>query len=245
MSNPTVCFVVPAHGRYDIARACLRQLARTCENLASSSIDATAVVVADDDNFDTARELGFGTVRRENEPLGRKWNDGFELAAKAGADYVVPFGSDDWIDPALIAARLEAGGDVQCSRRSAVVDEDGKRLARLTINYGPGLDFGDGVRTIRTSLLRGCNYRPAQEDARRAIDTSVWLEIRQANPRVTFTELHPLQIVDFKSRGEQLNPYDGFQHDRRIQIEESHTPWEELATIYPEEAIREMREVYA
>lgn len=240
-------FVVPAHGRVELARVCLRQLARTCDALGEHGIDASAVVIADDENLETAQAAGFATVERKNRPLGRKWNDGYELAGRMGVDYVVPFGSDDWIDPDLIVARLASDGEVCCSRWSAVVNEDGSRLARLDIRYGGNLDFGDGVRTIRTEVLAGVRYRPADEDHARGIDTSVWRGIQRSlgrKPVVTFTELHPLQIVDFKSAREQLNPYAGFQSDRRLGVRESFTPWDDLATIYPVEAIEEMRAVY-
>lgn len=243
--RPSVWFIVPAHGRVPLARVCLRQLGRTCDTLADDGIDASAVVIAADANLDTARDLGFGTVERENVPLGRKWNDGYELAGRTGIDYVIPFGSDDWIDAALVAARVRVGADIACSRLSAVVNEQGTRLATLNIRYGDGVDFGDGVRTIKTGLLRFCGYRPAQEDSQRGIDTSVWKAITAAcRPQVAFVELHPLQIVDFKSRDEQLNPYDGFIADRRMGVTESVTPWDDLAAVYPAVALDEMRAVY-
>lgn len=244
--KPSVWFIVPAHGRAEIARICLRQLARTCTTLAVDyAIDASAVVVADDENLDTARELGFGTIERENAPLGRKWNDGYELAGEAGVDYVVPFGSDDWIDAAWVAAQVGSDGELRCSRRSAVVREDGRMLARLDIRYGPALDFGDGVRMIPTGLLRPFGYRPADELARKAIDTSVFLAISRElgrPPRVSFRELHPLQIVDFKSPGEQLNAYAGCLAFR--DGDEDRDPWGSLATVYPADAVEEMRALY-
>src|SRR5574337_351116 len=126
-------FVVPAAGRSAMAAACLRQLQRTCATLVAAGVRASAVVVADDENLDVADELGFGTVRRGNRPLGRKWNDGYQLAGEAGVDFVVPFGSDDWIDPAaILAAPLPGPDEIRCFRRSAVVREDGRRLAELS-----------------------------------------------------------------------------------------------------------------
>lgn len=48
-------FIVPAHGRAQLARICLGQLRRTCDALNAEGIAATAVVIADDENLDTAR----------------------------------------------------------------------------------------------------------------------------------------------------------------------------------------------
>lgn len=243
----SVWFVVPAHGRVDLAAVCLRQLARTCAALVDAGVDASAVVIACDANLETAVELDFGTIERPNDPLGRKWNDGYELAGRTGVDYVIPFGSDDWIDHELVLAWLVAPGDVRCTRSSAVVNETGNRLARLNITYGGNLDFGDGVRMIPTELLAAVRYRPAEEDAKRAIDTSVWHGIAKSlgrKPVASFTELHSLQIVDFKSRAGQLNPYAGFLTDRRIETVESDDPFGQLAAIYPAAAVEEMAALY-
>lgn len=238
--RPSFWFVVPAHGRADLARICLRQLRRTCDAVTAGGIDASAVVIADDENLETAATLGFGTVERQNRPLGRKWNDGYELAGRTGVDYVAPFGTDDWIAPALLLdGVMPADGEIRCCRLSAVVSEDGRRLARLTIPY----EGGDGVRIWPTSMLRPLGYRPAQEDRERAIDTSVLTNVKRAlgrPPRVVYHDLHALQIVDWKS-AEQLNSYDGCL--KYLEGDEL-DPWESLAGFYPAVALAEMAALY-
>jgi hypothetical protein len=100
---PSLWFVVPAHGRAQLARICLRQLRRTCDQLNANGIAATAVVIADDENLRTARELGFETVR---DPTGSSAASSTTASkppatnatTRYPADYVVPCGSDDWID---------------------------------------------------------------------------------------------------------------------------------------------------
>jgi hypothetical protein len=86
-------FIVPAFGRVELARICLRQLRRTCDQLAAEGIDATAVVISDDENRETALDLGFGTVTRGNEFVSAKFNDGIQAA----------------LDPYLTDPPLEAG----------------------------------------------------------------------------------------------------------------------------------------
>lgn len=231
-------FIVPAHGRAELTRVCLRQLRRTCDQLADHGLHASAVVVADDENLETARELDFATYEQQNQPLGRKWNDGYELAGRYGqADYFVPLGSDDWVDPGFIADTLPAANEIRCSRQSAVVSEDGARLARLTIPY----DIGDGVRVIPRALLEPLRFRPAAEHKPRAIDTSIMERIRQvAAHRLVYHDRDALQIVDFKS-SEQLNSYERCLVFRRG---DEVDPWEALAGRYPLEAIQEMQHVY-
>jgi glycosyltransferase involved in cell wall biosynthesis len=247
-----VWFVVPAHGRVGVARVCLRQLARTCEDLRGEQIDATAVVIADDENLDTARGLGFAVVHRENKPLGRKWNDGYQLATDPlynhrPADFVIPFGSDDWIDPELVVRQVQShGAELRCSRLSCVVNENATRLRRLHVAYEGRLDFGDGVRVIPSWLIAPLGYRPAEEDARRAIDTSVFRRIERIlnrPPRVMFTELHPFQVVDWKTHDDQLNPYAACA--QRFGDGDELDPFEALAPHYPAEALDEMAALHA
>jgi hypothetical protein len=236
-------FLVPAHGRVDLTRVCLRQLRRTCDALTEGGLYANAVVAADDANIDTAEELGFATVWRVNEPLGRKWNDCYQLACDPKlnpepADYVAALGTDDWVDPEFIlAGGMPDEKTMRCARLSAVVNEDCTRLANLNITYAGG----DGVRIIPAAMLEPLRWRPAEEDYNRAMDTSVITRIGRdlgRAPQVEYFDLHPLQIVDFKS-STQLNPYEDCL--TYLNGVESTDPFGDLAAVYPAEAIDEMR----
>lgn len=232
-------FIVPAYGRVELTRVCLRQLRRTCDQLDDHAIDANAVIVANDENLDTARELGFATYEQENHPLGRKWNDGYDVAGRYGdADFFVPLGSDDWVDAGFLAADLPLDDEVRCSRLSSVVSEDGRHLARLRIPY----DIGDGVRIIPRALLKPLHFRPAVEHQPRAIDTSIMERMQRTTRalRLVYHDTDALQIVDFKSR-EQLNSYERCLVYSDGQVTD---PWETLTDRYPAEAIREMQAVY-
>lgn len=235
---PSLWFVVPAHGRLELAEVCLRALRRSCDAM-PSGVQASAVVVADDENLESARALGFATVERENRPLGRKINDGFEAAGRSGVDYVAALGSDDWIDPMLFSLPMPEPGEVRCHRLSAVVSEDRSRLARLRIPY----EGGDGVRVFPTALLAPLRFRPAEEDAPRAIDTSIFRNLQRVHrrmPRLVYSDLHALQIVDFKSDGAQLNSY---QACLRYREGEELDPWEALADVFPHESLDDMRAI--
>jgi hypothetical protein len=223
-----VCFVVPCHGRHALAQACLRELARTCAALAEEGLDASAILAGDDRFFARlADELGFGYMPSPNRPLGRKWNDAIEFACREGAaDYVIPFGSDDLIDPQLIlSAPLPAEREVRCSRLSSVVDPRGARLATLEIPYRGG----DGVRIIPAALLERVRFRPAGEDRERGIDGSIFDQLNRSGdgPRYVYHDLDPLQIIDCKSGdGSQRNSY---QSCLEFATAEHDDPWGLLA----------------
>lgn len=241
-----LAFIVPAYRRFDLTRVCLQQLARTCEALEDMGYEANAVVIGDDENLVVADLLGFATARQENRPLGRKFNDGIEYAASPrylGCDYVVPIGTDNWVDHELLIAQMPPEGQIGAHRLFTMIHESGERSCPLHIKY----DGGDGIRTIPAALLEPLMFRPAEEDRNRAIDTSIWQRLGRVHggrPEFHYVDLHPWQVVGFQSADEQLNGYRDLKTGFRCGPESSNH-WDDLAEHYPTEAIDEVREVYA
>ena len=242
--RPSLWFVMPAHGRAALTRICLTQLRHTCDQLAVFGVDASAVVIADDENLDAAACLGFWGYEQDNAFLGRKFNDGYELAARQGVDYVVPLGSDDWIHPDLIAGADLPKGRIRCARRLVMVDEGGDWYMRLRIAY----DGGIGMRIIPTELMQPLGYRPCGEDRKRAIDTHTLRGITTAHPGSTdlleyFDLEHDFQIVDFKSPGGNLNTW-AMCKPYAVGMPEPDL-WSQLARHYPATSVVEMQAFYA
>lgn len=238
-------FVVPAHGRTELARICLEQLRRTCDELTDVGLPATAVVIADDENLRTARRLGFGTIERDNRWLSRKFNDGIQLACDPRynarpAQFVVPMGSDDWVDSRILLQLPERNRMLVGFKRMAFVREDGLELSRSYVDY----DGGCGIRIYPRRLVQELGFRPADEDRERGCDTSILVNVKRAVRQIEIEhrDVHDLQIVDFKSPGVQLN---GYADVRRWSRERARDPWEELADVYPLESIAAMRAHYA
>jgi hypothetical protein len=240
-----LAFVIPVHGRHQLAEACLRQLARTCLTLNQKGVDAAAILVGDDAFFGRlATELGFGWVRAANRPLGAKWNEGIEFACREGAvDYVVPLGSDDVVDASLFVASWPSDAIV-CARESAVVSPDGDRLAELHIGYGGG----DGVRMLPSSLLERVGFRPAADERDRAIDGSMSDKLgprgtgRPARYVYRGSDARALQIIDFKSSGRgQRNTYEACLD---LATAEHEDVWERVGSVYPAAFVEEIRACY-
>src|SRR5690349_16950775 len=196
---PALWFIVPAHGRVELARICLTQLRRTCDKLTEHGIRSSAVVIADDENLDTARDLGFAWVRRDNRFLGRKFNDGIQLAADrtynpAAADFVVPIGSDDWVDWRLFA---ELPGRTQMFGFQSIsfVDETGGTLATVD---DLGYLGGCGIRIYPRKVMHQLGYRPCDEFRLRGCDTSILLRLLNAGALTRENVVHrrsdPMQI---------------------------------------------------
>jgi len=238
-------FIVPAHGRLELARICLRQLRRTCDVLTDNGVEATAAVIADDENLDTARDLGFAWVRRDNRFLSRKFNDGIQLAMdrahnRRPADYVVPCGSDDWVDWRLFTD-LPVGRTMVGFQHMSFVREDGRELTTRFLNY----DGGSGIRIYPRVVMQSVGYRPADEDRRRGCDTSILVNLTRAGAlrSVVHRTVDPLQIVDWKSRSDQVTSYAEIHGRHRAGL--SADPFEALAGRFPDEALDEMQHHYA
>lgn len=237
-------FVVPAHGRAKLARICLTHLRHTCDQLTEHKIRASAVVIADDENLDTAADLGFATVERDNIFVSQKFNDGFDLACNPAhnphpADFVVPCGSDDWIDWRILMT-LPRPDTIRCFQRLTFVREDGLEMtSRQLHNQG-----GCGIRVYPRQVIERRWFRPADEDRKRACDTSILHNIQRAFPQVRLQHvgIDPRQIVDWKSPAAQLNPYESLRAHRPLAT--ASDPFVGLRGIYPAEFLDEMQAHY-
>jgi hypothetical protein len=244
-------FVVPVHGRLPLAAICLTQLRRTCDALIEDGIAATAVVVTSSDEFHVLRRLmrwpGFGWVWRDNSFLSRRFNDGIQLATDPRfnpqpADFVVPFGSDDFADYRLFRDPLPGPTTVMGFQRMSFVREDGAEITTSFLDYVGG----SGIRIIPRDLVAPLGYRPADEDRKRGCDTSILRNLRRHHGdalRVVHYHLHDQQIVDWKTPDENLNDYRAVTIARQTPV--GLDPFEVLAGVYPDEALDAMRAHYA
>lgn len=236
-----VWLIIPAHGRPQVSDVAFTGIAWALSQLAQAGITANALVIADDSNLDLAAQHRFATLQRPNQPLGRKWNDGIQHACEHGATHVMSCGSDDWVHPDLIQAHLAAptsGNRVLCSRLSTVISPTGHEATTLRVNY----DSGDGIRVLPRNVLEQLRLRPYADDRDRALDGSMLEQCRGLGITWHYTDLHPLQIIDFKT-SVNLTPYE------RLQRSEHTTgtitdPLARLAQHYPHHLIEKAQALY-
>lgn len=245
-----IWFIVPVHGRLQLAQICLRQLRHTCNTLTEAGIAASAVVISDSSTLSQLepQTLGFATVERDNQFLGRKFNDGIQLATDPKynphpADYVVPCGSDDWVDYRLFLEPLPDDRTIQGFQWMSFVNETGSEIRTVNLGY----EGGSGIRIIPRALLepQRISYRPAEEDQTRGCDTSILVGLKQEwgpELKVKHFHLHERQIVDWKTDGEQLNSYQTITV--RHPTGEPADPFRVLDGFYPRESLDEMFELY-
>lgn len=238
-ARPSIWFVTPAWLRYKISRIVAEQRAWAIDRLQELGIDAAAVVIADDENLDIAREFGFATVEQNNDYLGAKFNDGYEYAAEHGVDYVCPIGSDSWLDPTFIAENLPALGTrtVLYSQHYAVVRPDGLERAQLLVRYEGGTTM-----MYPTSVFAHCGYRPIPDHAARGCDGHTIKAIKAGGKtRFVIREKHTLETVSFQSELQVTN-YDALI--QRWGVGQTDRPFAGLRLHYPPELVANVEAFY-
>lgn len=227
MTTRSIWFVTPAWQRFALTEACLAQRREVIDQLEMAGIEGRCVVVADDENLELARAAGFDTVERDNQYLGRRFNDGMEYAGQHGADWIVPIGSDSWIDPGYFTPLPPVGE----TRTSAIYcAATGSAIGELRVAGN-----GAGPYMFPRAALRRAKFRPADDRLARGIDGSTISGIERHRPVVwTSYDLHPFQYVGF--RGEPLlNSFDRLY--RRWGVARYDRPWEILARYYSAKVI--------
>ena len=250
MKRKTLWFITPAFRRFELTAICLRQRAWVCRELAKVGIDATCVVIANDENLDTARRLGFYTAERQNDlGLGCKFNDGYQYAFDEGADYVAPIGSDTWVDPrSLFPENLPRRNEIACSHHYTVVHESGDRC--LPCWVAPDQPSTTVALVFPRQLLKASNGRPCVEHIRSGCDASlIGALTNEREVGWRYVDLHPLQNVAFQSdetyfgQRVQISSYQNFK--TRWHPKECPTPFAELRKLYPSRLVREIERFYA
>jgi glycosyltransferase involved in cell wall biosynthesis len=222
-----IWFVVPAWKRAELSAICLAQLRGVMD-----TIGARGVVIADDGNLDVARDLGFDTIERDNAGLGRKFNDGMEYAGSHGAEWIVPFGSDSFVDPAYFLP-LPDPSVTRTSAMYAPVTAD--RLVETKVG-----SIGAGPRMFHRSVLERVGFRPAPDALMRTIDSHT---VRALGPLTwEWRDLHPLQYVGFRV-APFITSYDYLR--RTWGTAERRDPWPRLAKVYPPHLVERVRRLMA
>jgi hypothetical protein len=226
-----IYFVTPAWQRFALSEVVFDQRLDVIHRLAEAGIDARCVVIADDENLDLARARGFDTVEAPNV-VSDKFNAGMEFAGKHGAEWIVPIGSDSWIDPAYFLG-LRAGttrtGQLYCH---VTADRLGEARVRHPAGAGPYV--------FHRSLLEPSGFRPAKLGLMRRVDSSTvaglgpikWLPYH----------LHPYQYVGFRVKP-FITSYETLM--RRWGVAEHDDPWAILARHYPADLVERARSALA
>ncbi len=195
------------------------------DQVAPRGVALDAVIAADDENLDLARQYGFAAVECENNRMGRKWNAGFRYAAYA--DIAVLIGSDDWIHPDAFDRLPENA--VSAARPLDFVD-----LERGVLQHASGNGLIPWL--IPRSLLEPSNFAPFPDRMQRG--TEPILIHALGHPPVVHRACTP--GVDFKS-ADSTSPYAGVANS--IGDGAEHDAWETLSRDWPGHLVQAAKEI--
>ena len=231
-------FVTPAFRRYALAEVCFDQWKLIAAALAGHGVELRVVVVSDDDNLDLARAAGFDTVERDNDWLGRRFNDGYEYAGRQGAEWITAVGNDSWIDPAYF---LPLPADPAVARRGRLLATvTSTKLAELYVTLN-----GVTPYVFHRSLLEPVDFRPLEDRIGRGCDTSTIVGVEYANGRRLRWEErdpHPYWHISFRAYP-HLTKYSKLW--AAYGQKERYDPWGILAEHYPLDLVTRARAALA
>lgn len=239
--------VCPAYKRFMLSDACFEEWKWLRGAMEAYGVALHVVVVADDANVALAQKRGFDTVIMDNTYLGRKFNAGFEYAAKRGADYIIPRGSDDWIHPNYLIEVFEnppVYPQIATSEWICFVDERGWRGKQCRIAFD---GRGCGPYVIPTRFFDLCP-RPTEDTLNRGIDNSYLKGLQNVGqPGIDWQFRNAdegawCQFVDFKSPNVQIWSYDSIPFN--VTVLEMSNILESLREFYPDFLINKIRAYY-
>jgi len=227
-----IYFVTPAWRRPELSAVCFDQRLDVIRALAGHGIEARCVVIADDENVDLALARGFDVVQRPNDGLSDRFNDGMEFAGRAGAEWIVPIGSDSWIDPGYFVglhASTTRTGQFYCH---VTADRLGEARVRRRGGAGPYV--------LHRSLLAPSGFRPAAPGLARRVDSSTIRGIEQGAGPLNWRPFHrhPFQYVGFRV-APYITSYQALMGAWGVR--EHSDPWAILARHYPADLVERAR----
>jgi hypothetical protein len=247
----SLAFLTPVYRRVELTEVCLRQRRWVCDELKTRyGLDATCIVVGDDENLDTARALGFLAEEHTNwavrfdinggKPyvaLGMKFNAGYERAHDEGIDLVFPIGSDSWIDPVYFD-RLPQRGELLLSRAYNLITPDARRRGALWIGWEGGVQW-----ITWTEDWAHRNYQPVSDSLSKGCDTSTWVH-KAKDIRIEETHHHQLEYVAFQSPENQITDYPAIMARYGVGEVTGEAVFGDLAEHYRADDILAMRRHY-
>ena len=228
-------FVTPAYQRYALSAVCFEQRRRVMDVLEAQGIETHCVIVADDENLDIARNLGFDTFEQRNDlGIGRKFNDGYQYAVDQGATWIVPIGSDSWLHSDYLLPLPEPRlNRVRSSHLYTAVAADKMAICNVASDRCPA-----GPYVFHRDLLQRAGYRPTGDELNRNLDSRTIANLQPF--RWVWRDDHPLQYIGFRDPAQHITSYGALMN--RWGISEDLNPWDTLKERYPHDLVEQARQ---
>lgn len=184
-----VVAVIPVKGRLPLLKYTIKRL------LEKNGVDQVVCVADTIEEFNVIKENGAHVVEHDNQPLGKKWNAGFEYAQTLNPDAILFVGSSDWISddwvPQLAPFMKEY--DLIGVAGFTMMDiglKNGKTdLIRMCHweGYGPGNREDEPIgigRMVSARILNKIGWRPFDDNRNNSMDFMMFNKVNNADGKI-------------------------------------------------------------
>jgi hypothetical protein len=176
---------IPVFGRFPLVRLTISRLKRQ---------GVTPIVLGHErEAMDIAKQMNVEFISIDNDPLGNKWNKGFQASKNYNADAVIFMGSSDWCSDGYIQRCKEHSKDFGMIGQLGCHFADVSDEIRLVHwkGYKDQMRQNEPIgigRFLNREFLEAINWTPFNAQLNSGLDWSMWLKAMKSNQEIGILE---------------------------------------------------------
>lgn len=176
---------IPVCGRFPLIRMTISRLKRQ---------SITPIVLGHEKEAeDIAKEFDCEFISIDNDPLGNKWNKGFQASKNYNADAVIFMGSSDWCSDGYIERCKENTKDYGMIGQVGCHFADVSDQIRLVHwkGYKDSLRHNEPIgigRFLNREFMDVMNWNPFNPTINSGLDWSMWIKAMRTNQKIGILE---------------------------------------------------------
>ena len=176
---------IPVFGRFPLVRLTISRL---------KSQGVTPIVLGHErEAMDIAKQMEVEFISIDNDPLGNKWNKGFQASKNYNADAVIFMGSSDWCSDGYIQRCKEHSKDFGMIGMLGCHFADVSESIRLVHwkGYKDQMRQNEPIgigRFLNREFLEAINWTPFNGQLNSGLDWSMWLKAMKSNQEIGILE---------------------------------------------------------
>jgi hypothetical protein len=176
---------IPVCGRFPLIKMTISRLKRQ---------SITPIVLGHEKEAeDIAKEFDCEFISIDNDPLGNKWNKGFQASKNYNADAVMLMGSSDWCSDEYIERCKENTKDYGMIGQVGCHFADVSDQIRLVHwkGYKDSLRYNEPIgigRFMNRDFMDAINWNPFNPTINSGLDWSMWIKAMRTNQKIGILE---------------------------------------------------------
>jgi hypothetical protein len=210
----TIALVTPAWKRYHISEIIFFNFDKIKKEF-NNKFNLIPIIISDDDNVNIAKNYNFITKKTSNQFLGKKFNDGYQLAVELKADVIIPVGSDSLITGDIILSGINMFQDNQIcfSTKHSMINEEITKIGCVN-TAKKNKDINKGALWMYSKdMIVNCKNRPCKDDINKLCDRSTIDSILKYNKDINFklNNINYFQHLAIKNSSTQIWHYKDYK----------------------------------